>query len=103
VSPLDLVTSSFADHQTPMFTSALLSEFIVSIYTGLLALGRRACVCTFLLQHGFEFAMSLIIEPPFDCELGSEMFIFYLNRLADVHRFLPQMLELLFSEPDIGV
>jgi hypothetical protein len=36
----------------------------------------------------------------FECEIGSEMFAFSLDRLADVHRFLPQILEI-FSEPDV--
>jgi hypothetical protein len=43
----------------------------------------------------------LVIGPLSECNVGSEMFAFYLDRLVDVHRFSPQILEVFSSEPDV--
>jgi hypothetical protein len=93
---LDLIESLFRNLPMLMFTSALFSEFIVSVYSQSMAPVRRRDVHHFLRQRGVEFATALVIWPLFECELGSEMFTFYLDRLVDVHRFSPQIFEVFF-------
>jgi hypothetical protein len=85
------------DLPTLMFTSTLFSEFIVSIYSMDMAPDRRRDVHDCLLQRGVGFAAALVIGPLYECEIGSEMFAFYLDRLAGIHRFSPQILAVLFA------
>jgi hypothetical protein len=61
---------------------------------------RRRDVHHFLPRRGVGFATALVTGQFSECEVGSKMFAFDLDRLADIDRFSPQMLEVLFSEPD---
>jgi hypothetical protein len=89
VVPLDLIESSFADRPMLMFTSALFSEFIVSVYSK--GMARFVALMFTIFCGGVGFATALVIGPLSECEVGSEMFTFYLDRLADFHWFSPPL------------
>jgi hypothetical protein len=93
VALLDLIEFLFGDLPMLMFTSVLFYEFIVSVDRKSMVPIRRRDVHHFLRQCSVGFATGLVIGPLFECEVGSEMFAFDLNRLVDVHRFSPQIFE----------
>jgi hypothetical protein len=66
VVPLDLIESLFGDLPMLMFTSALFSEFIVSIYSEGMTPVHRCDVRHFLRQRGVGFATVLAIGPLFE-------------------------------------
>jgi hypothetical protein len=69
---LDLIESLFGHWPMLMFTSALFSEIIVSVYSQSLAPVRPRDVHHFLRQRGVGFATALVIGPLFECKVGTK-------------------------------
>jgi hypothetical protein len=61
-TPLEFITFSFTGRPTLMFTSALFSEFIVSVYSMDMASDRRRDVHDLLLRRGVGFVAALVLD-----------------------------------------
>lgn len=103
IAPIEQINNFFSstDDSSLQVFATILSDFIVCVYTNSLNPQRENQMTSYLLGNSTNYIVHMILAPISELDANSDLFEYFLEILANIHKNAPSLLEVLLTTPNV--